>query len=111
MKVRISRSARKHKLRAGRIRQPLVNATLVREEADAAMYVGTDDEGLEIELVIVADDRSDDGVHRHPRDADDLEAAMSTFPKQVGVGVAAGRQWRPAGERRRGGGGATRSAP
>ena len=61
MKVRISRSARKHKLSAGRIRQALVNATLVREEADAAVYVGTDDEGLEIELVIVADDRSDDG--------------------------------------------------
>jgi len=60
VKVRISRSARKHKLSAGRIRQALVNATLVRKEADAAVYVGTDDEGLEIELVIVADDRSDD---------------------------------------------------
>ena len=46
MKVRISRSDRKHKLSAGRIRQALVNATLVREEADAAVYVGTDDEGL-----------------------------------------------------------------
>jgi len=69
VKVRISRSARKHKLSAGRIRQALVNATLVREEADAAVYVGTDDEGLEIELVIVADDRSDDGftvIHAMP---------------------------------------------
>lgn len=69
MKVRISRSARKHKLSAGRIRQALVNATLVREEGDAAVYVGTDDEGLEIELVIVADDRSDDGftvIHAMP---------------------------------------------
>ena len=69
MKVRISPSARKHKLSAGRIRQALVNATLVREEGDAAVYVGTDDEGLEIELVIVADDRSDDGftvIHAMP---------------------------------------------
>ena len=62
MKVRISRSARKHKLSAGRIRQALVNATLVREEADAAVYVGTDDEGVEIELVIVADDRNEGGL-------------------------------------------------
>ena len=69
MRVRISRSARRHKLSAGRIRQALVNATLVREEGDAAVYVGTDDEGLEIELVIVADDRSDDGftvIHAMP---------------------------------------------
>jgi len=69
VKVRISRSARKHKLSAGRIRQALANATLVREEADAAVYVGTDDEGVEIELVIVADDRSDDGftvIHAMP---------------------------------------------
>ena len=69
MRVRISRSVRKHKLSAGRIRQALVNATLVREEGDAAVYVGTDDEGLEIELVIVADDRSDDGftvIHAMP---------------------------------------------
>jgi hypothetical protein len=61
MRVRISRSARKHKLSAGRIRQALTNAMLVREEADAAVYVGADDEGVEIELVIVPDDRSDGG--------------------------------------------------
>ena len=69
MKVRIGRSARKHKISAGRIRQALANATLVREEADAAVYIGTDDDGLEIELVIVADDRSDDGftvIHAMP---------------------------------------------
>jgi hypothetical protein len=69
MRVRISRSARKRKLSAGRIRQALANAMLVREEADAAVYVGTDDEGVEIELVIVPDDRSDDGftvIHAMP---------------------------------------------
>ena len=36
----------------GRIRQALVNATLIRGRTDAAVYVGTDD-GVEIELVIV----------------------------------------------------------
>jgi len=62
MVIRISRPARKHKLNAGRIRQVLTNATLVREESDAAVYVGTDDEGVEIELVIVADDRNEGGL-------------------------------------------------
>lgn len=45
--VRISRSARKHRLGAERIRQTLATATLVREESDAAVYVGTDDRGVE----------------------------------------------------------------
>ena len=62
MKVRIGRSARKHKLSAGRIRQALTNATLIREEADAAVYFGTGDEGIEIELVIVPDYRIDGGL-------------------------------------------------
>jgi len=69
MNVRISRSARKHKLSACGIRRALANATLVREAVDAAVYVGTDDDGLEIELVIVADDHSDDGftvIHAMP---------------------------------------------
>jgi len=51
------------------MRQVLANATLVREEADAAVYVGTDDEGVEIEFVIVPDDRTDDGftvIHAMP---------------------------------------------
>ncbi len=59
MRVRISRSARKHRLSAGRIRQALSSATLVREEVDAAVYIGTDSTGVEIEMVVVADDRSD----------------------------------------------------
>lgn len=70
MKVRIGRSARKHKLSASRIRRALTNSTLIREEADAAVYVGTDDEGVEIELVIVPDDRVEGGftvIHAMPR--------------------------------------------
>jgi len=60
--IRVSRSARKHKVSAGRIRQALANATLVREEPDAAVYVGTDDDGVEIEMVLVADDRNEGGL-------------------------------------------------
>lgn len=62
MRVRISRSARKHSLSAGRIRRVLSRATLVRQEDDAAVYVGTDADGLEIELVVVADDRQNGGL-------------------------------------------------
>jgi len=47
---------------AGRIRAALANATLVREELDAAVYGGTDDEGAEIEMVLVADDRHEGGL-------------------------------------------------
>jgi len=59
MVIRISRPVRKHKISADRIRQVLTNATLVREEPDASVYVGVDDNGVEIELVIVADDRNE----------------------------------------------------
>ena len=62
MNVRISRSARKHGLGAERIRQALATATLGREESDAAVYVGTDNRGVEIELVVVADDRNEGGL-------------------------------------------------
>lgn len=62
MNVRISRSARKHRLGAERIRQALATATLVREESDAAVYVGTDVRGVEIELVVVVDDRNEGGL-------------------------------------------------
>ena len=62
MNVRISRSARKHGLGAERIRQALATATLVREESDAAVYVGTDNRGVEIELVVVGDDRNEGGL-------------------------------------------------
>ncbi len=57
MQVRIARSARRHKLSAGRIRSALANAILIEVRGDVALYVGTDDEGLELELGIVADDR------------------------------------------------------
>jgi len=61
VRVRISRSARKHRLGAERIRQALATSTLVRQESDAAVYVGTDDRGVEIELVVVTDDRNEGG--------------------------------------------------
>jgi hypothetical protein len=51
--VRIVRSARRHGLSAGRIRQAIRQAVLVRVDGDAAVYVGTDERGLEIEMVVV----------------------------------------------------------
>ena len=60
--IRVSRSAREHTISAGRIRRALANAGLVREESDAAVYVGTDDDGVEIEIVPVTDGRNDGGL-------------------------------------------------
>jgi hypothetical protein len=57
MQVRITRSARKHRIAAGRIREALTNAALVSEDGDYATYVGTDARGLELEIGIVPDNR------------------------------------------------------
>lgn len=62
MRLRVARSARRHKVSAGRIREALKSAVLIREEDDAAVYVGTDERGLEIEMVVVSDDRVDGGL-------------------------------------------------
>lgn len=56
--VRITSTARKHKLSNGRIREALANAEFVEVDGDMAIYIGTDLRGLEIELGIVKDDRN-----------------------------------------------------
>lgn len=58
MDARITRSARKHKLSASRIREALITATFVTMDGDMAMYQGTDARGLTIELGLVKDDRN-----------------------------------------------------
>lgn len=55
--IRITGTARKHKLSSGRIREALAMSVFVEMDGDMAIYVGTDNSGLEIELGIVADDR------------------------------------------------------
>lgn len=57
--VRITSTARKHKLSSNRIREALAGAVFVEMDGDMAIYVGTDLRGLEIELGIVKDDRHD----------------------------------------------------
>ncbi len=60
MRFRITRSARKHRISAGRIREALANAVLVSEDGDYATYIGTDSRGVELEIGIVPDDRFPD---------------------------------------------------
>ena len=55
--IRITSTARKHKLSNTRIREALTNATFIEMDGDMAIYVGTDSRGLEIELGLVMDDR------------------------------------------------------
>jgi len=57
MEGRITRSARKHGISAGRIREALSGAEFIRQDGDAILYVGTDSRGLELEMVLVPDYR------------------------------------------------------
>ena len=58
MTVRVASGARKHGITTARIRAALRNAELVAQEGDQASYIGVDDQGQELELVLVPDDRS-----------------------------------------------------
>lgn len=60
MQFRITRSARKHRIAAGRIREAMTNAVLVSVNGDFATYVGTDARGVELEIGVVPDDRFSD---------------------------------------------------
>jgi hypothetical protein len=60
VRFRITRSARKHRIAAGRIRDAMANAVLVSEDGDYALYVGADARGVELEIGIVPDDRHPD---------------------------------------------------
>ena len=57
MRFRIARSARKHRIAAGRIREAISNAELVAEDGDYATYIGTDTRGVELESVDDIDER------------------------------------------------------
>ena len=67
--VRITSTARKHKLSSRRIREALAGAVFVEMDGDMALYVGVDATGLAIELGIVRDDRGAGFavVHAMPR--------------------------------------------
>ncbi|MFC7620946.1 hypothetical protein [Microlunatus sp. GCM10028923] len=56
-RVRITASARKHRISQSRIIAALAEAELVTVDGDAEYYVGFDDRGVELELIVVPDDR------------------------------------------------------
>jgi len=57
VRVRITSSARKHGINSGRIRAALANAVLHNVDGDYALYIGTDNRGVELEVGLVPDDR------------------------------------------------------
>ena len=54
--VRIARSGRKHRVGKQHILSAMVDAGLPHVVGDTLHYVGTDDRGLELEIVAVPDD-------------------------------------------------------
>lgn len=70
MQIRITRSARKHRIGNAHILAALANAGApVNIEGDARHYVGTDDRGIELEITVVPDDRRPGGfsvIHAMP---------------------------------------------
>lgn len=58
MRVRVTSSARKHRISRQRIAAAMSNAVLVSVDGDYALYVGTDTDGVELEIGIVPDDRN-----------------------------------------------------
>jgi hypothetical protein len=59
VQIRITSTARRHKLSSARIREALTNAVFDHLDEDVAIYVGRDARGLVIELGIVMDDRGE----------------------------------------------------
>lgn len=55
--VRITSVARKHGLTATRIRSALADAELILLDGDAEYYIGVDLTGVELEMILVPDDR------------------------------------------------------
>lgn len=57
--VRITRSARKHRIGNAHIIEAMIDAGEPTTEGDALVYVGRDSRGVEIEVVAVPDDRQE----------------------------------------------------
>ncbi|WP_182360573.1 hypothetical protein [Tomitella gaofuii] len=57
MKVRITSGARKHGLTRTRILTALENAELIDTVGDKQVFLGTDDQGVELHMILVPDDR------------------------------------------------------
>lgn len=55
--MRVTRSARRHRIGNAHIHAALLSAVLVDSTGDQSLYVGMDDRGVELELILVPDDR------------------------------------------------------
>jgi len=70
VRVRVTRSARKHKIGVAHIRAAILNAgEAVLDDDGALSWVGLDDRGIELEIVAVPDDRHIGdwaGIHAMP---------------------------------------------
>ncbi|WP_418064050.1 hypothetical protein [Pimelobacter simplex] len=70
MRIRVTRSARKHRIGNGHIIAALVSADAPIIDGEARTYVGVDDDrGVALEIVVVPDDRRPGGwavIHAMP---------------------------------------------
>lgn len=69
--VRVTRSARTHRIGNAHILAAMSNAEVPEIEGDALVYIGFDDRGVELHIVAVPDDRNDGGlavIHCMPND-------------------------------------------
>lgn len=57
-KFRMGRSSRKHKIGRWRVEQALEHADEPTADGDALVYVGTDGDGVILEIVLVPDDKN-----------------------------------------------------
>jgi len=67
--IRITRSARKHRIGNAHILAALASASEPIIDGDARTYIATDDRGLELAIVIVPDDRNEGSwaiIHAQP---------------------------------------------
>ena len=67
--MRITRSARKHRIGNAHILAAMINAGEPTTEGDALIYVGEDDRGIELLIIAVPDDRNPGGlavIHASP---------------------------------------------
>lgn len=59
MKVRVTRSARKHRIGNAHILAAMIDAGEPVVDGDSLVYVGVDDRGVELEIVAVPNDKGD----------------------------------------------------
>lgn len=69
-KVRITRSARKHRIGNAHILAAMIDAGAPTVDGNALVYIGKDDRGVELHIIAVPNDRGDGlaVIHAMPND-------------------------------------------